>query len=124
MEEVCKFNISKEQGTLSYAGKQLIAREIELEKVRRIEMSMYRNTEDGNRTINTMTAGDSNKIPAASTSKCESHNLIKFYCQVYVWFVSLICYTFFNMKKYLYLFLILVLISGNFMMNKYKLYLK
>lgn len=44
IEEVCRFNSGKGARLLSYAGRQLISREIELEKLRRAEAYLYRNT--------------------------------------------------------------------------------
>lgn len=53
MEEVAKFPGSKSQRILGYAGRQQIQREIDLERVRRIEISLNQGrTTDSNQSSN------------------------------------------------------------------------
>lgn len=47
---------------LSYAGRQLLSREIELEKLRRAEASLYRDSQPNSQRVDTPKKRDSNTL--------------------------------------------------------------
>uniref|UniRef100_A0A1B6D4D8 AAA+ ATPase domain-containing protein n=1 Tax=Clastoptera arizonana TaxID=38151 RepID=A0A1B6D4D8_9HEMI len=77
IEEICRLSSGIGTRCLSYAGKQLLSREIEIEKLRRAEVNLYKNISDaekpsritsrnvlenGNESKNTTPTGDGKKM--------------------------------------------------------------